>query len=133
MGTTAAEHLRTLTPERRPGLPDTMAGTLRLDAYQDGWTEHWYLTVVDQRIEVSRSADDADLVVRAHRSVFDRLAAGELRASAAMLRNDLTVQGDMRLFVVLRRVFPGPGDARHPREAARQLAAESATGREARG
>ncbi|TDC37617.1 SCP2 sterol-binding domain-containing protein [Micromonospora sp. 15K316] len=132
MGTTATEHLRTLTPEQRPGIPETMAGTLRLDVYEDGWTEHWYLTVADQHIEVSRSADDADLVVRAHRSVFDRLAAGEVRASAAMLRNDLTVQGDMRLFVVFRRVFPGPPGARHPREAARQAAAESAAAQEAR-
>ncbi|MEU4675500.1 SCP2 sterol-binding domain-containing protein [Micromonospora sp. NPDC023737] len=132
MGTTAAEQLLALTPERRPEIPETLNGTLRLDAYEDGWTQHWYLTVTDQHVEFSRSADEADLVLRAHRTVFDRMAAGQLRASAAMLRNDLTVAGDMRLFVVFRRIFPGPAGARHPREAARQLAADPSTGRDGR-
>ncbi|MET7750449.1 SCP2 sterol-binding domain-containing protein [Micromonospora sp. NPDC005367] len=130
MGTTAVEHLLALTPERRPGIPETLNGTLRLDMYQDGWTQHWYLTVTDQHVEVGRSADDADLVLRAHRTVFDRLAAGQLRAPAAMLRNDMTVEGDMRLFVVFRRIFPGQAGAQHPREVARQLAADPASGRD---
>ncbi|MFD0784034.1 SCP2 sterol-binding domain-containing protein [Micromonospora azadirachtae] len=130
MGTTAVEQLLALTPERRPGIPETLNGTLRLDAYENGSTQHWYLTVNDQHVQVSRSADHADLVLRAHRTVFDRLAAGELRAPAAMLRNDLTVEGDMRLFVVFRRLFSGQGDARHPREAARQLAADPTGGRD---
>ncbi|MER7441968.1 SCP2 sterol-binding domain-containing protein [Micromonospora avicenniae] len=132
MGTTAAEQLLALTPERRPEIPETLNGTLRLDAYENGWTQHWYLTVTDQHVEVSRSADDADLVLRAHRTVFDRMAAGQLRAPAAMLRNDLTVEGDMRLFVVFRRIFPGKAGARHPREAARQVAVDPNSGRDAR-
>ena len=76
MGTTAAQFLQHLDAGRRPDLPEATAGTLRLDMREDGCTDHWYLTVADQQVRVTRSADDADLVVRADRAVFDQLANG---------------------------------------------------------
>ncbi|MDG4780274.1 SCP2 sterol-binding domain-containing protein [Micromonospora sp. WMMD961] len=127
MGVTAEEYLQQLDAGRRPDLPETTAGTLRLDVRGDGCTDHWFLTVSDQHVQVSRSADDADLVVRMDRWVFDRMVKGELHPGAAMLRNELTMQGDMRLLLVLRRIFAGPADARHPRELGRAaLAARTA-------
>ncbi|MBM0234330.1 SCP2 sterol-binding domain-containing protein [Micromonospora sp. STR1_7] len=119
MGTTVAQYLRQLDTARRPELPETTAGTLRLDVRGDGCTEHWYLTIADQHVRVTRAADDASLVVRADRAVFDRLANGEAHIAAALLRNDLTAQGDIRLLTLLRRIFPGPSGARHPRELGR--------------
>ncbi|WFE49270.1 SCP2 sterol-binding domain-containing protein [Micromonospora sp. WMMD1155] len=119
MGATAEQYLRQLDAGRRPDLPETTAGTLRLDVRGDGFTDHWYLTVADQHVRVTRSADDADLVVRADRWVFDRMVNGELHPGAAMLRNELTMRGEMRLLLVLRRIFAGPADARHPRELGR--------------
>ncbi|MGK5444915.1 SCP2 sterol-binding domain-containing protein [Micromonospora sp. URMC 105] len=118
MAMSAAEFLERLSPRRRPELPETTAGTLRLDLHDGGRTEHWYLTLHDQCLDVARSADEADLVVRADREVFDRLAAGRTHVVAALMRNDLTVQGDIRLLLALRRIFPGPPDARHPRDVA---------------
>lgn len=53
-------------------------------------------------------------------AVFDLLAAGRMHPATALMRNDLTVRGGFRLFMLLRRLFPGPPDARHPREAARE-------------
>jgi hypothetical protein len=119
----AAEFLERLSPRRRPELPETTAGTLRLDLHDEGCTEHWYLTLHDQCLDVTRSADDADLVVRADREVFDRLATGRTHVVAALMRNELTVRGDLRLLLALRRIFPGPPDARHPRDVARRGAA----------
>ncbi|MEU8183300.1 SCP2 sterol-binding domain-containing protein [Micromonospora sp. NPDC049044] len=119
MGATAAQYLQQLDAGRRPNLPETTAGTLRLDIGGDGCTEHWYLTVCDQHVRVTRSADDADLVVRADRLVFDRMVNGELHPGSAMLRNELTMRGDMHLLMVLRRIFAGPANARHPRELGR--------------
>ncbi|MFC3501645.1 SCP2 sterol-binding domain-containing protein [Micromonospora krabiensis] len=116
-----ADYLRKLGPGRRLDLPEATAGTVRLDAREDGHTEHWYLTIADQHVDVGRSSDDADLVVRADRAVFDDLAAGQLHVSAALLRNDLTVQGDIRLLMMLRRIFPGPPDARDPRTVGRAV------------
>ncbi|MEW2384390.1 SCP2 sterol-binding domain-containing protein [Micromonospora sp. NPDC047707] len=118
MTTPAADLLRRLGDGIHPDLPETTTGTVRLDARGDGRTEHWYLTIADQRVAVTRSADEADLVVRADRSVFDRIAAGTLHPAAALGRNDLTVRGDIRLFMMLRRLFPGSPGARHPRDVA---------------
>ncbi|GGO24538.1 SCP2 sterol-binding domain-containing protein [Micromonospora parathelypteridis] len=119
MGTTAAQYLQQLDAGRRPDLPETTAGTLRLDFRGDGCTDHWYLTIADQHVQATRSADDADLVVRADRTVFDRMASGELHLAQALLSNELAVRGDLRLLTLLRRIFPGPSGARHPRELGR--------------
>jgi ubiquinone biosynthesis protein UbiJ len=118
MTTSAADYLERSVPGRHPDLPETTAGTLRLDLQEDGQTAHWYLTIDRQHVQVSRSADDADLVVRADRSVFDRLAAGHGHIGSALLRNEVTVQGNLRLLMSLRRLFPGPAHARHPRDVA---------------
>ena len=83
MGATAEQYLRQfLDTGRRPDLPETTAGTLRLDVRDDGSTDHWYLSIADQQVRVTRSADDAELVVRADRAVFDRMARGELHPGA---------------------------------------------------
>jgi predicted lipid carrier protein YhbT len=119
MSTTATRYLEGLDTTRPFDLPETTTGTVRLDLREDGHTEHWYLTVADQHITVTRSAEDADLVVRAARTVFDELFNGDLPPGTAMLRNELTLRGDMRLLLVLRRVLPGPRGARHPRELGR--------------
>ncbi|MET8352339.1 MULTISPECIES: SCP2 sterol-binding domain-containing protein [unclassified Micromonospora] len=119
MGVTVAEYLRQLDSGRRTDLPETTSGTLRLDAREDGRTEHWYLTVADQHVRVTQSSDDADLVIRADPAVFDRLASGETHVATALLRNELTVQGNLQLLLLLRRIFPGPAGARHPRELGR--------------
>ncbi|MFF4878568.1 SCP2 sterol-binding domain-containing protein [Micromonospora sp. NPDC000668] len=124
MSTTAAQYLQHLDTGRRPDLPETTAGTLRLDVRGDGGTSHWYLTIADQHVAVTRSADEAELVVRADRAVFDQLASGERHLAAALLRNELTVRGNMRLLMVLRRIFPGPSGARHPRELGQAALAE---------
>ncbi|MFG1657005.1 SCP2 sterol-binding domain-containing protein [Micromonospora chersina] len=118
MSVSAAEYLDREAAGRRPDLPETTAGTLRLDLRDGARTEHWYLTIDHQEVRVARLADEADLVVRADREVFDRIAAGRLNPAAALLRNDLTAQGNLRLLLSLRRIFPGPPDARHPREVA---------------
>ncbi|MDM4718269.1 SCP2 sterol-binding domain-containing protein [Micromonospora sp. WMMA1363] len=129
MSTSAPELLRRLGLDRHPELPETTAGTVRLDSRGGGRTEHWYLTIADQRVTVTRRADDADLVVRADRAVFDQIAAGVLHPAAALGRNELTVRGDIRLFMTLRRLFPGPPGAHHPREvAARTLTADGEPG-----
>jgi putative sterol carrier protein len=119
MGATTEQYLQQLDTGRRPDLPETTSGTVRLDVRSDGCTDHWYLTIADQHVRVTRSADDADLVVRADRSVFDRMVRGDLHPGAGLLRNALTVHGDMRLLMLLRRIFSGPSGARHPREVGR--------------
>lgn len=120
-GTTpsAAEYLQRRVAGRHPDLPETTAGTLRLDISEDGFTDHWYLTIENQTVRVTRSAEDAELIIRADREVFDELASGRVHVGAALLRNDLTARGRLPLLMSLRRIFPGPPDAHHPRAVAR--------------
>lgn len=114
MSTSAGEYLQRMGSGRHPDLPETTAGTVRLDIREDGYTDHWYLTIDHQHVEVSRSGEEAELVVRADREAFDRLASGQTHLAASLLRNELTLQGDIRLLMMLRRIFPGPSDARNP-------------------
>ncbi|MET7471105.1 SCP2 sterol-binding domain-containing protein [Micromonospora sp. NPDC005686] len=123
MSVSAAEHLNRGTAGWHPELPETTSGTIRLDLRDDGTTEHWYLTVDRQDVRVDRLGEEADLVVGADREVFDRMAAGRLHPFEALLRNDLAARGDLRLLMTLRRIFPGPPEARHPRDVAGRTAA----------
>ncbi|WBB71801.1 SCP2 sterol-binding domain-containing protein [Micromonospora sp. WMMD1128] len=118
MSASAAEYLARGAAGHHPELPETTSGTIRLDLGEGGRTEHWYLTIDHQEVGVTRSAEAADLVIRADREVFDRIAAGRLHLAAAILRNDISGQGNLRLLTMLRRIFPGPPDARHPRDVA---------------
>lgn len=115
MGMSAAQYLAERVAGQHPDLPENTAGSLRLDLRDGGRTEHWYLLIDRQEVQVLRSFHEAELVVRADREVFDRIADGRLHPAAALLRNDLTVQGNLRLLLTLRRLFPGPPTARHPR------------------
>ncbi|NES14869.1 MULTISPECIES: SCP2 sterol-binding domain-containing protein [Micromonospora] len=119
MGMSAAEYLAENVAGGHPELPENTTGTLRLDVRDGGRTEHWCLIIDRQEVRVSRSYSEAELVVRADREVFDRMAEGHLHPAAALLRNDLTVQGNLRLLLALRRLFPGPPGARHPRTSCR--------------
>lgn len=115
MGMSAGEYLAQRVAGAHPDLPENTAGSLRLDLRDGGRTEHWYLLIDRQQVRVVRSFAEAELVVRADREVFDRMAEGRLHPVAALLRNDLTVEGNLRLLLALRRLFPGPPAAQHPR------------------
>ncbi|WP_416905484.1 SCP2 sterol-binding domain-containing protein [Micromonospora echinospora] len=115
----AAEYLAHRASGRHTDLPETTAGTVRLDVGESGWTDHWYLTVEKQTVRVTRSAEEAELVVRADREVFDQLVSGRTNIVGALLRNDVRARGRLPLLMVLRRIFPGQPGARHPRDVAR--------------
>jgi putative sterol carrier protein len=56
-------------------------------------------------------------VLRADKASFDRVIAGELNLMAAVLRGEVTVEGDPRLVVRLQRLFPRPQGGRTRRQA----------------
>jgi putative sterol carrier protein len=65
---------------------------------------------------VSRRNAAADCIVRAGKTTFDRAAAGKLNLMAAVLRGEVEVRGDLRLLVLLQRLFPRPSrDTRRKR------------------
>lgn len=119
----AAEFFNSL-PGRAPALMRLpVAGTIRLDLVEDRRTEHWYVMVAPGRAEVSRDERPTDAILTMNVPVFDELVTGRTRAIAAVLRNDATFGGDVRLFLALQRFFPAQPGTRDPREVAREKVA----------
>jgi SCP-2 sterol transfer family len=93
------------------------SGTTRFDIVNGSRTERWLLTVKKGKLEVSRKNARADVVVHASRPVFDRLAAGKQNTLAALIRGEVTAQGDPKLLVLVQRLFPRPSRRRARRPA----------------
>jgi putative sterol carrier protein len=93
-------------------------GTVRIDLVDGGTTDHRLVTIDRGNIEVSKKRGSADGVLRVDRTLFERMAAGELNPVAAVLRGELTIDGDWRLLVLVQRLFPGSPGARGPRRKA---------------
>jgi predicted lipid carrier protein YhbT len=85
-----------------------VTGTVRVDLHDGDHVEHWYLTMADGEVAVSHRNLKADTVMRVDRSMFDDMVSGSLNATAALLRGDLTIDGDLGLVLVLQRCFAGP-------------------------
>jgi hypothetical protein len=85
-----------------------VTGTVRVDLRDGDHVEHWYLTVADGEVAVSHRKAKADTVVRVERSMFDDMVTGSINTTAAVLRGDLTIDGDLGLVLLLQRCFAGP-------------------------
>ena len=88
------------------------AGSVRFEIVDGKKTDRWLVKVSKGAISVSRRNIAADCVIRADRTLFDRVASGEQNAVAAVLRGELEVAGDWRFMVLIQRLFPGPPGAR---------------------
>lgn len=95
-----------------------VTGSVRFEVVDGERTERWLVTIDKGTILVSRGKGAPDCVLRADKACFDRIAAGELNAVAAVLRGELSVEGDLRLVVRVQRLFPGPPAGRADRRAA---------------
>jgi hypothetical protein len=82
-------------------------GTLRFEI-GDGRIERWYVTIDRGDVTVSHKNAKADCTVRASRELFDGMAAGEVNATAALLRGAIGAEGDPELLLLFQRLFPGP-------------------------
>ena len=93
-------------------------GTVRFDLDDGGRTECFYLAIDRGDVVVSKKRSSAEGVLRADRALFDRIASGEVNPVAAVLRGELALEGDWRLLVLVRRLFPAAQGARGPRRRA---------------
>ena len=84
------------------------SGTVRFDLVENGRTDRRYLTVDRGTLSVSRRRSSADATIWADRSLFARMARGEVNPIAAVLRGELAIEGDWRLLVLVQRLFPSP-------------------------
>ncbi|WP_422737129.1 hypothetical protein ACN263_27430 [Micromonospora sp. WMMD729] len=110
-----------LPARARTVLRGPVAGTLQIDLGIDHQTEHWLVRMRPGEAQATRERGPADAIWYSSAALFDRLIAGESQALAALLRNESTFSGDVKLFLAFRRFFPEPPGTRDPREVAREV------------
>lgn len=99
-------------------LPAKLNGTLRFDLTRGDQLDHWLVAVKKGNVFVSRDKRDADVVVRMDSDLFERIIGGEADLLAAMLRNELTVEGSLPMLLAFRRSLPSVPGALDPRRLA---------------
>ena len=99
-------------------LLEKTTGTFRFDLTSGKKLERWLVTIDKGDITVSRRNAAADCVIRCERALFERIAAGETNAMAAMLRGEIEIEGDLGLLATVQRLLPGLQSSRDPRHAA---------------
>jgi putative sterol carrier protein len=94
------------------------SGRLRFEITDGKRTDRWLVAVDGGDVVVSHKGGEADVVLGGRKTLFDQLAAGKANAMAALLRGELTIEGDYNLLVLFQRLFPGPQRKRKQRQSA---------------
>jgi putative sterol carrier protein len=82
--------------------------TVRFDISDAGWVSHWLVAISDGELGVSPGEGSADCAIGAERRLFDGMATGAVNVVAALMRGELSVEGDPELMVLAWRLFPPP-------------------------
>ena len=101
-----AEFFAELARRGHEPLLEKARGSARFDIADGRRTERWLVTIDKGDLRVSRRNAAADCILRVDRSTFERAA--------------VTVGGDPRLLVLLRRLFVKPSRQRRPRTAGKK-------------
>jgi putative sterol carrier protein len=96
----------------RDPLLGNATGSVRFDLARGAGTDHWLVALSAGDATVSRANAGADCVVQADQALFDLIARGDVNPMAALLRGELTAEGDLELLMRLQRLFPGPPESR---------------------
>jgi putative sterol carrier protein len=83
-------------------------GSIRFEVRDNGRTDRWLLTLDRGDLSISHKGGPADCTVRADKSTFQRMAAGEMNAMTAVLRGVVEVEGDTELLLMFQRLLPDP-------------------------
>jgi putative sterol carrier protein len=94
-----------------PSLEST-TGTVRCDVLSGKKTEHWFIALDKGHITVSHDERPADCTITGEKSLFDAFSTGDANPVSAMLRGTITVEGNMRLLVLIRRLLPASSQKR---------------------
>ncbi len=83
-------------------------GSIRFDVRDGERAGHWFVLIDRGHVAVSRRHDAADAVVETAASVLDGIVSGQVNTTAAVLRGEVRVQGDLHLLLMFDRLMPGP-------------------------
>jgi hypothetical protein len=90
-------------------------GTLCVELVHGEQSDRYFVTITKGAVSVSRDAADVHCRVSSPMPLFERVVQGEVNAMAAVLRGDMTVDGDPGILLLFQRLFPGPPNSSHPR------------------
>jgi len=107
-----AEFFAELDRRGHEPLLENARGSARFDVTDGKQIFHGPLTTEKGDLAVSRKNAAADCVVRVDRAAFERAVKGKFNLMAAALRGEFTIGGDLRLLVLLQRLFPRPSRRR---------------------
>jgi alkyl sulfatase BDS1-like metallo-beta-lactamase superfamily hydrolase len=82
-----------------------VSGTVRFDLLSGKTTERWLLEIRKGNLSVSHRNVAADTVMRLSRTLFEAVARGETNLLPALLRGEVTLEGDYRLMIMVRRLL----------------------------
>jgi putative sterol carrier protein len=114
-----AEFFQRLAGRGHEPLLEKVKGTIRFDLVDRARTERWLVTLDKGDVSVSRKNVAADCIVRAEKTLFDAMVSGDANGMAALLRGELTFDGDPEFLVLFQRVLPAPAAQRPSRGAER--------------
>jgi putative sterol carrier protein len=107
MADSSAEFFGELGSRGHEPLLEQATGTVRFDVRQEKKTDRWLVAIAKGDLSVSHRNVAADCVVTADKTLFDGVTSGKANAMAALLRGAMNVEGDVQLFVLFQRLFPG--------------------------
>jgi putative sterol carrier protein len=90
------------------------SGTFRFDIANGKKTATWFVAIDKGNVAVSQSGGAAAFTNGGRKELFEKLVSGQANAVAAVLRGTLTIAGDWRLLVLVRRILPGPSAVEQP-------------------
>ncbi|WDZ83547.1 glycogen debranching N-terminal domain-containing protein [Micromonospora cathayae] len=74
----------------------------------------WFVRLESGRVVVARTGADADCVVEMRPETFERLLAGADNVVSMLFRGVVSVEGDLSLFLIFRRLLPIEADSANP-------------------
>lgn len=114
------EFFAQLTERGEMALPGKLRGTIRFDLDRGMETDHWYVAMTEQGVRVSHDNREAMCVAHTDEALFDRLVSGEEHLVAALIRNAMTIEGNLPLLLLFRRLLPPTVGSRDPRDWTRE-------------
>lgn len=84
------------------------SGVVRIDVDDEGQSDRWFVAIDDGTVKVSKRNQAADSKVRVEKRLLDRIVTGQANVVAAMLRGEVSLEGDWNLLLVFQRLFPSP-------------------------
>ncbi|MFY1701321.1 glycogen debranching N-terminal domain-containing protein [Micromonospora sp. WMMA1923] len=104
------EQLAESAPDR---LPSTPTGLLQF-VFDDGAHPAWFVRLDGRRVQVERTGHRPDCVVELSTTAFEDLVAGHDHVVAMLFRGIVSVEGDLSLLLVFRRLLPTAADSGNP-------------------